>query len=128
MKTTVMLLAILSMLPIANISNSQLPSAKPLHSPASVEGFIGGESHDSYVVHVCKGQVLTVRLAWLREGENQAEFNVTASPNSDSEAVKFGKWSGANKRWSGKVPKTADYYIQVVAHPTAHYTLRVTVR
>src|SRR5947209_5742933 len=32
-----------------------------LRSVASVRGFIGGESHDSYVIHARKGSVLTVR-------------------------------------------------------------------
>ena len=107
---------------------------KRLRSPATVRGFIGGESHDSYEIHARQGQILTVQISWRTEhrkdlGDNRAEFFVSESPNFDGdEQVKFGKESDQGKRWSGKIPKTGDYYIYVTAHPTAHYTLRVTVR
>lgn len=107
---------------------------KRLRSPATVRGFIGGESHDSYVVRARKGQAITVQISWRREhdnelGDNRAEFFVSQSPNFDGDGpVKFGREFNEGKRWSGKVPRTGDYYIYVNAHPTAHYTLRVTVR
>ena len=130
MKTTILLVAILSLLPIANISEAQTApeSIKRLRSPASVRGIIGGESHDRYVIRVKRGRVLTVRLSWRREGDNQAEFDVTRSANGNSEPVEFGKWSNDHKRWIGQVPKSGDYYVEVVAHPTARYTLSVMVK
>jgi len=131
LKTAVLLFAIVSLLyHFPHIAEAQIPPVfiKRLGNPASVRGFIGGESHDSYVVNVSRGRVLAVSLSWRREGDNRAEFAVTESPNSDSEPVKFGKWSHGGKRWIGKVPKSGDYYVQVFAHPTAHYTLGVTVK
>jgi len=106
---------------------------KRLQSPAAVKGFIGGESHDSYVIRARRGQIMTVQISWRRGhdelGDNNAEFFVSESPGFDGgEPVTFGKESYEGKRWSGRIPKTGDYYIYVNAHPTAHYTLRVRVR
>jgi len=105
-----------------------------LQSPATVRGLVGGESHDSYVIRARQGQIMTVQISWRREhdtdlGDNRAEFFVSESPDFNGDGpVKFGKESDQGKRWSGKIPKTGNYYIYVNAHPTAHYTLRVTVR
>ena len=105
-----------------------------LRSPATVRGVIGGESHDSYMIRARKGQTMTVQISWRRErdnelGANHAEFWVGELPNFDGDGlVKFGKESNEGKRWSGKIPKTGNYYIYVMAHPTAHYTLRVMVK
>lgn len=106
---------------------------KRLHAPATVKGFIGGESHDSYVIHARKGQVMTVQISWRpehdAEGDNHAEFWVGKRPDFDGDgAAKFGKESNKGNRWSGIIPRTAKYYIYVVAHPTAHYTLRVIIK
>jgi hypothetical protein len=101
---------------------------KRLRSPATVKGLIDGESHDSYVIRVHKGQVMTVQISWEREGDNHASFIVSEASNFfTGEPSKFGKESDGGKRWAGKSPKTSDYYIYVVAHPTAQYTLRVKV-
>jgi len=103
--------------------------AKRLRSQAIAKGFIGGESHDSYVIHVRKGEKLTVQISWRREGDNCAEFTVSESANGfNGEPVKFGVDSKQGKSWSGAVPRTGDYYIYVVAHPTANYALRVTIK
>ena len=104
-----------------------------LRSPAIVRSFIGGESHDSYVIRARAGQLMAVQISWRRVhnevGDNHAEFFVSDSPEFSGDGeVKFGKTSNRGKRWRGKIPKTGNYYIYVVAHPTAHYTLRVTVR
>jgi hypothetical protein len=108
---------------------------KRLRSPATVKGFIGGESHDSYVIRARKGQTMTVQLSWRQEHDkdydrdNEASFWVGELPefNGDGE-VKFGTESNEGKRWRGKIPRTGNYYIYVVAHPTAHYTLRVKLQ
>ena len=100
-----------------------------LRSPATARGLIGGESHDSYAIRARKGQTMTVQISWRRKEDNRAEFTVSESPNFFNGAqVDFGKASDEGKRWSGKVPRTGNYYLYVVAHPTAHYTLRVTVK
>lgn len=100
-----------------------------LRSPATTRGVIGGESHDSYVIQARKGRTMTVQISWLRVDDNRAEFTVSESANFfNGEEVAFGKTSDKGKRWSGKIPKTKDYYIYVVAHPTADYTLRVRLK
>ena len=127
-KTAALLLTVMTLLPTAKVTGAQIQPlvSKRLHSPASVRGFIGGDSHDEYVIHVRSGRVLTIRLSWRREADNRAEFSVRGSPNT--EPVKFGMESDDGKRWTGKIPKSGDYYIDVYAHPTAHYTLRVAVK
>src|SRR5690242_9098510 len=113
------------------IGEAQLrPSrARRLRSSAIVRGFIGGESHDNYVIRAHKGQILTVRISWRREGDNQASFKVSESEDySTGEPVKFGTESGHGTQWVGRIPKDGDYYIDVVAHPVAHYTLRLKVK
>ncbi|MDT5062668.1 MAG: hypothetical protein QOH63_3127 [Acidobacteriota bacterium] len=100
-----------------------------LRSLAPVRGFIGGESHDSYVVRARKGSVLTVRLSWRREGDNRASLTVSESRDYyTGEPVKFGTEYNNGKRWVGRIPRSGDYYIGVVAHPSAHYTLHLSVR
>jgi hypothetical protein len=114
--------------PAAGVMRSQVDiSPTRLRSPATVKGFIGGESHDRYVVRARKGQIMTVRISWRREGDNHAEFGVQDSRDFDH-YVEFGKASDDGRLWRGNIPKTRDYYIDVVAHPSAHYTLRVTVK
>ena len=127
-KTAALLLTVMTLLPTAKVTGAQIQPlvSKRLHSPASVRGFIGGESHDEYVIHVRRGRVLTIRLSWRREADNRAEFSVRGSSNT--EPVKFGMESDDGKRWTGRIPKSGDYYIDVYAHPTAHYTLRVAVK
>ena len=114
-----------------DVAVAQVETSPPrrLRSPASVRGFIGGESHDGYVVRARKGSVLTVRLSWRREGDNRASFTVSESPDYyTGELAKFGFEYDDGQRWAGRVPRTGDYYVYVVAHPSAHYTLKVSIR
>ena len=121
-----LLVALAILLLTANIAWGQVDTTprKRLRSPSTVRGFIGGESHDSYVIRARKGQVLTVQISWRRENDNNAQFTISDSPDFGGQ-VEFGKESNNGKRWSGRIPRTKDYYIYVIAHPTAHYTLRV---
>ena len=132
LQRTALLLAVSGLLLlIINVALAQKDTTpkKRLRSPATVKGFIGGESHDSYVIRARQGQIMTVQISWLREDDNQASFTVSASPNFfNSEAVTFGKESQGGRQWTGKIPKTGEYFIYVVAHPTAQYTLKVTVK
>ena len=103
--------------------------ATRLRSPATVRGFIGGESHDSYMIRARKGQTLTVRLSWRREGDNRASITISESADYyTAEPVRFGMDFDNGKRWVGRIPRTANYYIDVVAHPTARYTLTVRIQ
>src|SRR5215468_8697971 len=59
---------------------------KRLRTPATVKGLIGGESHNSYVIHAREGQVMTVQISWRPAhdqalGDNRAEFFVSESPD-----------------------------------------------
>ena len=102
---------------------------KPLNSPAVVNGFIGGEAHNSYVIRARRGQTMTVQISWKRTDDNRAEFTVSRSANFfNAESVKFGKESNNGKRWIGIIPKAGNYYIYVVAHPSARYTLKVKLK
>ncbi len=126
-----MLLVLVTVLLAANVTYAQEDKTpkKQLRSPATAKGFIGGESHDSYVIRARKGQTMTVQITWRRKDDNRAEFTVSESSNFfNGGQVTFGKASDNDRRWSGKVPKTGSYYIYVVAHPTARYTLSVTVK
>ena len=130
-RATLLLPALAALLLAAGAAAAQPKPAPPrrLPTPAAVRGFIGGESHDSYAVRVRRGQTLTVRLSWRREGGNRAGFAVSESPDYyTAEPVKFGAWRDGGRRWVGRVPRGGDYYIDVVAHPSAHYTLRVSVK
>jgi len=127
-----LLVVLATLLLAANIAWAQEYVTR-LRSPATVRGVIGGESHDSYVIHARKGRIMIVRISWRREhdkelGNNHAEFWVAELPNDGDAIVKFGRESSNGKRWSGKIPRTGDYYIYVNAYPIAHYTLRVTVK
>jgi hypothetical protein len=104
------------------------PRAKPkrVHAPKTIHGLVGGEANDTYVVHARKGQQLTVEISWKKEDDNTASFSVTDS--RDGGTISFGKESNGGRKWTGRVPKTQDYFIEVVAHPSAHYVLKITVR
>lgn len=114
-----------------DIAVAQVEASAPrrLRSAAPVRGFIGGESHDGYVVRARKGSVLSVRLSWRREGDNRASFTVSESPDYyTGELAKFGAEYDDGQRWAGRVPRSGDYYVYVVAHPSAHYRLKVSIR
>jgi hypothetical protein len=103
--------------------------ARRLRSLVPLRGFIGGESHDGYVVRAREGQTLTVRLSWRSEGDNRASLAVSESPDFYSgELAKFGTEYDNGTRWIGRIPRSGDYYVYVVAHPSAHYTIKVSVR
>jgi hypothetical protein len=113
----------------AAASQTETSPPRRLRNPVSVRGFIGGESHDGYVVRAHKGQVLTVRLSWRREDDNRASLALSESADFyTGEPVKFGTEYDDGRRWVGTVPRTGDYYVYVVAHPSAHYTLHVSLR
>ena len=114
-----------------DVAVAQVEGATPrrLRNSAPVRGFIGGESHDGYVVRARKGSVLTVRLSWRSEGDNRAALVVSESPDFYSgEPAKFGAESDDGRRWAGKVTRAGDYDVYVVAHPSAHYTLKVSAK
>ena len=102
------------------------PKPKRVKAPATIRGLVGGEANDTYVVHLRKGKQLTVEISWKKEDDNYARFSVTNS--MDGGGGEFGKESDGGRKWTGKVPRTADYFIEVVAHPAAHYVLKLRVK
>ena len=102
--------------------------AKRLKSMLPVKGFVGGESHDSYVIRARKGQTLSLSLSWKREDDNRASFTVSESPDFTAGPAKFGEGSHEHTKWAGKVPRTGNYYVYVMAHPSAHYTLKARLK
>lgn len=106
---------------------------RTLRSPAVVKSFIGGESHDLYLIHARQGKSLMVELSWKLEhdkelGDNHADFDIGGLPGFTQAP---GLNSGRNRRrtvWSGKVPRTDDYQIVVTAYPSAHYMLKVKIQ
>lgn len=130
-RRSLFLIAITILLLSATVSWSQEDTTpkKRLRSPATVRGFVGGESQDRYVIRARKGQIMTVRISWRPEGDNSAGFSVSsASESDDGEQVVAGRESDNGKRWRGRISKSGDYIISVTAHPSAHYTLRVAVK
>jgi hypothetical protein len=114
--------------PISQAQEDTTPK-KRLRSPATARGFIGGESHDSYVIRARKGQTMTVRISWRPEGDNSAGFSITGSRDFFAgEPINFGNATDDGKSWTGKIPRTGNYYIYVTAHPTARYVLRVRLK
>jgi hypothetical protein len=121
--------AILLLCAIETLAQKDSTPKKRLTSPAVVKGVVGGEAHNSYVIRADKGQTMTVQISWRSKDSNRAEFMVSRSASFfDGAAVKFGKESDNGKSWRGKIPKSGNYYIYVVANPTANYTLKVTVK
>lgn len=120
--------AILLMTASAVFAQTDSAPKKRLQSPAKVSGVVGGESHDGYVIKASRGQRMQVQITWRRESGNKAEFTVSRSANFyNASQVAFGKESAGGKTWIGRIPRTGNYYIYVVANPRARYTLKVTM-
>ena len=123
--TAAVIISIAALVPTVSAGQTA-PKAKRLHAPATVRGLVGGESHNAYVVRVPKGRTLTVEISWRSEDNNTASFGV--GTNADFEPVTFGQEFADGKKWVGKVPRTGDYFIEVVAHPRANYVLKVRIK
>ena len=111
-------------------AQAQTDTAKKvrLNNPATVKGEIGGESHDSYVIHVRKNQTLKVQIDWKEKGDRTAQFVVSRSADFFAGDVIRGILTYNEKNWYSKIKKTGDYYIYVTGHPVANYTLKVSVK
>jgi hypothetical protein len=119
--------AVILFLATASVCQAQPETPKQrLRSPATVRNFIGGESQDHYVIRARKGQRLTVAFSWRKEQDNTASFSVSA--DSDGAESLTGKESNDGKRWTARIPRTGDYLISVMAHPSARYKLSVVLK
>jgi hypothetical protein len=115
----------------AGAALAQIDSVKKkrLQSPATVKGFVGGESHDSYVIRARKNQTLKVQISWAGGGDKKAQFVISKSDDFFAgDLLGGGSETYDGKTQTRKVPATGDYYIYVTAYPTAKYTLKVTVK
>lgn len=102
---------------------------KRLSNSAMVEGSVGGESHDSYVIRIRKNRTLSVQISWQGRGDHRAHFVVSKSADFyEGDLTEGGRETYDGKNWTGKVPATGDYYIYVTAHPDAQYKLKVSVK
>jgi hypothetical protein len=117
--------AIVILIPSTSVCQ-QKEEFKPLPITATATGRIGGESHNSYIIHAREGQKITVQIT---STNNRAEFTVsTSSDFFNAEPASFGRATNKGRRWRGTVPQTGDYYIYVIAHPVANYTLSLVIR
>ncbi|HYW71652.1 MAG TPA: hypothetical protein VE961_11495 [Pyrinomonadaceae bacterium] len=114
----------------AILASSVMAQAQPkptrVRAPVTVRGLVGGEAGDIYVVQLRKNRLVTMELSWRQEEDNTASFGVSASPSLDP--VNFGKESDGGRKWVGRIPKTGDYFVEVMAHPAAHYTLKISIK
>ncbi len=88
---------------------------------ATVRGFIGGESHNTYTFRAFAGQRVTVKLS---SRGNAASFSMA----TDSGGEFPGTSSENDTRFTATIPETGCYSISVVAHPDARYRLTLTIR
>ncbi len=129
-KICVTFFAVLVVLFAAAAANAQTDSTpkKRLKSPATVKGTVGGESHDSYVIRVRRGQRLRVQISWKGKGDKTAAFVVSKSGDFFAgDVVEGGRETYDGKNWSAKISATGDYYIYVTGHPAVDYALKVSL-
>jgi len=95
-----------------------------LVAPSSTDGFVGGESHMTYAYDAHKGEKLSIRIDWRRENGNSADFMVGESMDmADAKPLACSRWSTDRRQWKCTVAKDGRLYIEVVAYPSAHFTL-----
>jgi len=126
---TLFAVAILFLTVIAAQAQTDSVKKKRLQSPATVKGFVGGEAHGSYVIRARKNQTLKVQITWVGGGDKKAQFVISKSDNFYAgEVLEGGSETYDGRTQTRTVPATGDYYIYVTAHPTAKYTLKVSVK
>jgi hypothetical protein len=118
---------VLVLLLLGGLTRAQTESpAKRILGSAILQGVVGGESHDAFVIKAVKGQTLTLQLSWKLEDKNTASFVISRSASFFSaDPINFGQFSSDHKRWVGEILSSGDYFVFVVAHPTAQYMLWV---
>jgi hypothetical protein len=84
-----------------------------------VSGQLGPRLARDYVLHASAGQIMQVNL-WSSAGANILIWGADGTP--------LKRWTNQEQGWQGRLPKTQDYYVQVVSLDQAvSYCLRVTV-
>lgn len=123
--------AVVILLFTAGIASAQTDSTpkKRLKNAVTVKGSVGGEAHDSYVIRARKNQTLKVQISWTGGGDKKAQFIISKSDDFFAgDVLEGGSETYDGRTQTRKIPATGDYYIYVTAHPTAKYTLKVTVK
>jgi hypothetical protein len=91
----------------------------------TINGKVRGTEEAEYLLSARKGQKLTIRLSSMPK--RSCVFDIKAPENAD-----LGLEYDANYDYSGTLPKTGDYFINVVRPTTspgsASYRLTITVR
>lgn len=99
-------------------------------SPAEVRSSIGGEAQAMFVALFRKGEKVSIEFSFTGDREMEAQgFETSASfsvSDRNLEFSDFGQEAEDGKSWSGVIPESGPYFITVVAHPIADFTLRVT--
>jgi hypothetical protein len=102
----------------------------PNGSPAEIQGRIGGEAQDIYIGIFRKETQLSIEFSFAADSEMTASGFETSAGFSVSkgslEGADFGLKSDDGKTWQGVIPESGIYYISVLAHPVADYTLKIT--
>src|SRR6266849_6649257 len=92
---------------------------------ATINGVIHGDEEAEYVLSARKGQQLTIKLTSVPV--KSSVFQLLGQDNDT-----LGLESDANFNYSGTLPKTGDYFINVkrptTARGTSRFKLTVTVR
>lgn len=84
-----------------------------------VSGQLGPRLARDYVLRASTGQIMQVSL-WSNVGANILIWGADGTP--------LKRWTNQEQGWQGRLPKTQDYYVQVVSLDQAvSYCLRVTV-
>jgi hypothetical protein len=87
---------------------------------AAVSGQLGPRLTRDYVLRASAGQIMQVVLWPPTAGARLLIWGADGTP--------LKRWTNQEQGWQGKLPKTQDYYVQVVALDQAvSYCLRVTV-
>ena len=81
------------------------------------------------MIRVRKNQTLKIQISWQAADDNKAQFVISKSNDFFAgDVLEGGTETYDGKSRTVKVPATGDYYIYVTAHPTAHYTLKVSIK
>ena len=125
-RITLIAISVAAVVAVPRSGFARTQEARALKVPSTVHGLVGGESHDAYRLDVRKGEHLVVRLGWRAEKGTRAEATLsTSAAFENAEPLTGGKWSADGREWTGTVGETGTIYVYVVAHPSAHYTLRI---
>ncbi len=128
-KRLTLILLLINVFSLSFLAQANTVKTKRLRNPATVKGFVGGEAHDGYVIRVRKNQTLKIQISWQAADDNKAQFVVSRSADFFAgDVLEGGTETYDGKNLTVKVPATGDYYIYVTAHPTANYTLKVSIK